>query len=106
MFCSNCGNQIPDNARFCGACGKEQGAVHSPVSTPTAPAKQTKGKGKKIGGIVLTALGGLSVLGSFLNDYYYNILNNGLNSSDFVTLGMQISFIVAGILLIVKANKA
>lgn len=31
MFCSTCGNQIPDNARFCNACG-------APVSAPAASA--------------------------------------------------------------------
>lgn len=24
MYCRNCGNKLPDNARFCGACGAEQ----------------------------------------------------------------------------------
>ncbi len=23
MFCSNCGNKVGDNARFCGACGSK-----------------------------------------------------------------------------------
>ena len=26
MFCSNCGTQIPDEAKFCWKCGKPQGA--------------------------------------------------------------------------------
>lgn len=33
MFCSNCGNQIPDDSRFCGNCG-------NPVSAPQAPVQQ------------------------------------------------------------------
>lgn len=33
-FCMNCGNQLPDGSRFCGACGAPQGAA------PQAPAYQ------------------------------------------------------------------
>ena len=35
-FCMNCGNQLPDGSRFCGACGSPQGAGAS----PQAPAYQ------------------------------------------------------------------
>ena len=24
MYCRNCGNKLPEGARFCGACGAEQ----------------------------------------------------------------------------------
>ena len=34
-FCMNCGNQLPDGSRFCGACGTPQGA-----GTPAAPSNQ------------------------------------------------------------------
>lgn len=28
MYCRNCGNKLPEGARFCGACGAEQKAEH------------------------------------------------------------------------------
>ncbi|MDR3345388.1 MAG: zinc ribbon domain-containing protein, partial [Oscillospiraceae bacterium] len=33
MFCSSCGNQLHDNARFCDKCGAKQDAA----SVPTPP---------------------------------------------------------------------
>lgn len=106
MFCSNCGNQIPENTKFCTVCGKAQGSPQSPVSPPIAPVKQTKGKGKKIGGIVMAVLGGLSVLGSLANGFYNDILNYGASLSDLITVGLQIGLIVAGVIMIMKSNKA
>ena len=39
MFCSNCGKEISDGARFCGGCGAPVGAPSSvPQSSPTQPA--------------------------------------------------------------------
>lgn len=37
IFCTNCGNQIPDGSRFCGACGAQQGAA-APAQAATSPA--------------------------------------------------------------------
>ncbi len=53
----------------------------------------------------MTALGGLSVLGSFANDYYWNITYNGANMSDFITIGIQIALIAVGVYLIYKSKK-
>lgn len=33
MFCSNCGNQIPDGARFCQSCGNPVSAAGAPQPT-------------------------------------------------------------------------
>jgi len=48
MFCPNCGNNLPDNAAFCGACGKalgtaqpQQQVYQQPYAAPLAPAKKT-----------------------------------------------------------------
>ena len=52
MFCPNCGNNLPDNAAFCGACGKALGTAQpqqqvyqqyyqQPYAAPLAPAKKT-----------------------------------------------------------------
>ena len=35
MFCMNCGQELPDGAKFCMKCGTPQGAV-SPTETPQA----------------------------------------------------------------------
>lgn len=104
MFCKNCGREIPNETKFCSNCGT---AIET--STKTEEVQSTvqaqKSKGKKIGGIVMTALGGLSVLGSFANDYYWNIAHNGINASDLVTIGIQIALIAVGVYLIYKSKK-
>ncbi len=104
MFCKNCGKEIPDETKFCSNCGT---AVE--LSTKTEEFQSTvqkpKSKGKKIGGIVMTALGGLSVLGSFANDYYWNITHNGANMSDFITIGIQVALIAVGVYFIYKSKK-
>lgn len=101
MFCKNCGKQLVDGAKFCDGCGTQLEAT----AAQTAPVQKPKSKGKKIGGIVMTVLGGLSVLGSFANDYYWNIISNGANMSDFITIGIQIALIAVGVYLICKSKK-
>ena len=34
MFCQKCGNQLPDNANFCAACGAKQQIVENAVPAP------------------------------------------------------------------------
>lgn len=38
MFCSNCGNQIPEGTKFCGHCGAPVAAPASVTGTPAQPA--------------------------------------------------------------------
>ena len=50
MFCANCGNQLPDEAKFCDACGAavvaaEEAAVET---QPVAEAAQEDSKGRKV----------------------------------------------------------
>ena len=40
MFCTNCGNQVADNARFCSACGKPIAAAQPPAQAPVRPPVQ------------------------------------------------------------------
>ncbi|MDO4539059.1 MAG: zinc ribbon domain-containing protein, partial [Coriobacteriales bacterium] len=35
MFCSNCGTQVNDDARFCPKCGRDLGAGEVATPTPT-----------------------------------------------------------------------
>jgi hypothetical protein len=45
MFCSNCGNQIPDQSKFCNFCGAQQGNVQPLVqSSPPAPQRAAEGR--------------------------------------------------------------
>ena len=102
MFCKNCGKELVEGTKFCDGCGTPIEAA----STQTAnPNQKPKNKSKKIGGIIMTALGGLSVFGSFANDYYWNIAHNGINPSDFITIGIQIGLIAMGVYLIYKSKK-
>ena len=47
-------------------------------------------------------MGALSILGSFASDYYYNIMNNGMNSSDYTTIAVQIGMLLGGAALYFK----
>lgn len=40
MFCTKCGNQIPDDARFCNHCGSPVQQYTAPVQQYTAPVQQ------------------------------------------------------------------
>ena len=44
MFCSNCGKQLPDGAKFCNNCGSQQASTNAAptqqASTNTAPTQQ------------------------------------------------------------------
>ena len=106
MFCKNCGKELVDDAKFCAGCGANQTVTEQTPQTPAMPSSQKlKTSGKKIIGIIMATLGILSVIGSFANDYYWNIANNGINSSDFITIGIQIALIATGVYLIYKSNK-
>ncbi len=104
MFCKNCGKEITDGTKFCNSCGTAV-ELATKAEEFQSTLQKPKSKGKKIGGIVMTVLGGLSVLGSFANDYYWNITHNGANMSDFITIGIQIALIAAGVYLICKSKK-
>lgn len=38
MFCENCGNKLPEGAKFCGGCGAKTGPVQSANTAPAEPA--------------------------------------------------------------------
>lgn len=100
MFCKNCGQEIPNNTKFCSHCGAAQDAASSPAS------QRHQKKGSKTGGIILVVLGALSVLGGFSNGSYANMMNNGFDLANLVTIGLQIALIVGGTSMIRKAaNK-
>lgn len=99
MICQKCGKEIPANAKFCPSCGAEL-----PQSSPITEEKPKK-RGKKVGAIVMLVLGGLSILGSFANDYYWNIAHNGMQFDDFVTVGFQIALVIGGFILLNRSKK-
>ena len=70
MFCSNCGNELPDNAKFCQKCGKGIGQASSDVATEEKPASkpaakklswkqkwQRKPKWQKVAGVIGLIIG-------------------------------------------------
>ncbi len=105
MFCKKCGKELADGTKFCDGCGQAVEETVKEEQIFNAPVQKSKSKGKKIGGIIMAVLGGLSVLGSFANDYYWNIAHNGMNMSDFITIGIQIALIAGGVYLIYKSKK-
>lgn len=54
MFCSNCGQQIPDNTKFCNYCGANQQIVKNTESAPkTTTNQQSKGAPKKKSNVIV-----------------------------------------------------
>lgn len=117
MFCTKCGKEIPDGAKFCSACGATQDTLNAEQPSQqvnmTAPAQnfqptpqqKPKSKGKKIGGIILAVLGAMAILGSCTNGTFANIAANGADMSDIVAIILEIGMIVGGIYLIYKSKK-
>ena len=72
MFCTNCGNEVEQHARFCSKCGTETAgvAVSSPAVAPARPKKAEHDMAMHVnilgwllvGSGILTAIGGLIVL--------------------------------------------
>jgi len=71
MFCTQCGNEIEQHARFCSKCGKEAAASSTAVAaTPAAPKKKDPDMAMHItilgwllvGSAILTGIGGLVVM--------------------------------------------
>ncbi|MBQ8696827.1 MAG: zinc ribbon domain-containing protein [Clostridia bacterium] len=108
MFCRECGYELSDNAKFCIRCGTTVDSPppakrpQPPVQPAPSAAPSKKLNGKQIGGIALMVMGALSILGSFASDYYYNIMNNGMNSSDYTTIAVQIGMLLGGAALYFK----
>lgn len=79
MFCSNCGKEIEENAKFCSNCGAENTLLSSPKESKDN-AKEEKVKNKKgiikivslIIGIILIVLCACKIIES-INTTYYNI---------------------------------
>ena len=53
MFCSNCGNQLPDGTKFCNNCGAQLSANESPAAAPSAAQKAPEKAAKKKPNIIV-----------------------------------------------------
>lgn len=71
MFCTNCGNEVEQHARFCSKCGKEAAGVAASAVIAPARSKTTEHDMAMhinilgwllVGSGILTAMGGLVVL--------------------------------------------
>lgn len=105
MICQNCGKEIPANTNFCESCDAKHANAAEHSQTFPITEKKTNKRGKKAVAIVMLVLGGLSILGSFANDYYWNIAHNGMQSSDFVTVGIQIALVVGGFIGLIRSKN-
>jgi hypothetical protein len=106
MFCSNCGSQIDEGARFCASCGSvvdaapAEGTVQNPqVQTVQAPPyqnlpppEQSGGDSLRVFGIVLVVAGGIAGFATYFADM--------LPVSVFAIIG-----VVAGVVIIQKTKK-
>lgn len=105
MFCKNCGKELAENTKFCENCGAEHSKAAEIFQSTSITEEKPKKRGKNVGAIVMLVLGGLSIFGSFANDYYWNIAHNGMLLDDFVTVGLQIGLVVGGFILLIKSKN-
>ena len=115
MFCSNCGGNISDNAKFCDHCGEQQITSSQEIPVPRVEAGQqeqtpTKKSKKKIIGIVLICLQAVSILGVVANGEISNLTGyfTGGVSGIFEMLGFFLPAIIGVVLLVLdhlKKNK-
>lgn len=107
MFCSNCGGNISEDAKFCDHCGAQQIASSQETPAPCAEAGQqeqspTKKSKKKIIGIVLLCLQAVSILGIVANGEVANLTSyfTGGVSGIFEMLGFFLPTIIGVVLLV------
>lgn len=55
MFCSNCGNQLPDNTKFCNNCGAQLSANESAAAAPNSAQKKPEKATKKKPNVIVIA---------------------------------------------------
>lgn len=53
MFCSNCGNQLPDDTKFCNNCGAQLAANENPAAAPNVAQKAPEKAAKKKPNIIV-----------------------------------------------------
>lgn len=119
MFCTKCGRELPNNAKFCSHCGAPQGsesvnrpAQQRPVQQPytqqsySPPQPTAKPKKKsKTAGIIMLVIGLISVYGGFANGSYAQMAAYGIDLANIVTLLIQAGLIVGGIMKISKSKE-
>ena len=120
MYCSNCGKELPDNAKFCNNCGAQQGAAQPAAAPrpqpapppppqgqyPTQPEPTTpvpNGK-KKTWGIILLVLGALAIFGGFSNGSFARMADH-FDLSNLVTILVEAAMIIFGIRLWSQGSK-
>ena len=109
MFCSNCGKQLPDNAKFCDHCGTKQGQATPAPCSQAVPQEQKTAKTskKKVAGIVLLCLQAASLLGLMSKDDFSDLptyFGGGIGGF-FEMIGFLLPAIVGTILLVVGSSK-
>ena len=102
MFCKKCGQKIDDSSEFCKFCGASQTGAAS--ATPVTATKK-KGKAKKIWGIVLLALGVLSILGGISSGSLAETFSSNAGLEDIFRLAIQIGFAVGGAYLLYRHGQ-
>ncbi len=119
MFCSNCGKAVNGKAKFCENCGSPltqaepaqqpaQQPVQQPAQTQQAAQATVNEKPKKkgkVGGIIMLVLGGLAALGMATNGTLENMLEYGMDMSDFFAVALDGGLIIGGLCMLTKDKK-
>lgn len=122
MFCTNCGRELPDYARFCDCCGAPQDDETGNISqqpqpctqqpsqpcAPPQPAAYTTHKKKNWKGVgtIMLIFGLLSVYGCSIDGNYAQMAARGIDLANIVTLLLQALCIIGGIRLIFASKES
>lgn len=119
MFCTNCGNQQPDQSKFCTNCGASISAsnVNSGIAMPTPPSgTQIKKVGFEVSkvffillyillGLVILGGIGIGIVGKGDSAVLIKIIINWLLGIIFgISILGMIGGVIAGAVLLIKAN--
>lgn len=80
-FCSNCGNRVEGESRFCSSCGQQQGVTMHITSSPSAPAIR----------VVEPKRGGRLALVCFLAVLVMMVIFNAANQGHSTSIGTAIA---------------
>lgn len=89
MFCENCGNQLPDDSKFCKECGSATNKAQAAAAQPPPQQEQEKKKGgffTSPGGIVLIVILAVLVAGGIATGVVLIVMNSANNSVDAATV--------------------
>lgn len=98
MYCKKCNSHNPAGSRKCSVCG-----ANLEINKTEKDANASGGR--LIAGIIMMILGLLSFLGSIVNGSLEKMINQGLTTSNAVTLLLMVGVTAVGLFFVISSRK-